>query len=81
MPHPPLAASFSHCEAEHADRNDCSLQVRCAPEDAYGPYDETNVVEVPLDRMPEPPPGLTLESGLVLQVPRLCFSVGLYDFF
>jgi FKBP-type peptidyl-prolyl cis-trans isomerase 2 len=47
------------------------LQVRCAPEDAYGPYDETNVVEVPLERMPEPPPGLKMEAGLVLQVSEL----------
>lgn len=44
------------------------MQVRCEPKDAYGEYDDDNVASVPIESMPEPPKGLKMEPGMVMQV-------------
>jgi len=45
-----------------------SRTVRCEPSSAYGDIDPSNVAEVPKDQMPEPPPGMSLDVGMVLQL-------------
>jgi FKBP-type peptidyl-prolyl cis-trans isomerase 2 len=45
--------------------------VRCEPKDAYGDYEDDNVATVPLSNMPEPPEGLKMEPGMVMQVHAL----------
>jgi FKBP-type peptidyl-prolyl cis-trans isomerase 2 len=45
--------------------------VRCEPKDAYGDYEDDNVATVPMSNMPEPPEGLKMEPGMVMQVHAL----------
>ena len=42
--------------------------VKCPPENAYGDIDPTNVAEVPKDQMPQPPEGMSMDVGMVLQL-------------
>ena len=45
-----------------------SRAVRCDPKDAYGEVDPSNVAEVPKGQMPQPPEGMSLDVGMVLQL-------------
>jgi FKBP-type peptidyl-prolyl cis-trans isomerase 2 len=45
-----------------------SRSVRCEPKDAYGEVDPSNVAEVPKEQMPQPPEGMSLDVGMVLQL-------------
>eukprot|EP00285_Hemiselmis_virescens_P009807 CAMPEP_0173392140 /NCGR_PEP_ID=MMETSP1356-20130122/18782_1 /TAXON_ID=77927 ORGANISM="Hemiselmis virescens, Strain PCC157" /NCGR_SAMPLE_ID=MMETSP1356 /ASSEMBLY_ACC=CAM_ASM_000847 /LENGTH=336 /DNA_ID=CAMNT_0014349867 /DNA_START=51 /DNA_END=1061 /DNA_ORIENTATION=- len=45
-----------------------SREVRCEPDEAYGPYDDDNVAVVPRENMPDPPENMKLEEGMVMQL-------------
>uniref|UniRef100_A0A6U4XM18 peptidylprolyl isomerase n=1 Tax=Hemiselmis andersenii TaxID=464988 RepID=A0A6U4XM18_HEMAN len=45
-----------------------SREVRCEASEAYGEYDDDNVAVVPIDQMPDPPEGMKMEPGMVMQL-------------
>jgi len=45
-----------------------SKTVTCEPKNAYGEYDDANIAKVPRSQMPDPPEGMELAPGLVLQL-------------
>jgi len=45
-----------------------SREVRCLPGEAYGEYDANNLATIPRPEMPDPPPGMELKAGMMLQL-------------